>query len=213
MPITANVAALAGVGMRTAGEHLEAVAAGRCEPADLVVGADGPVASDPAMDAVLGVRASDVVASCQLSGKAGQSAQVVAQAGPAVVRVAFLGAGDYSARALRRPGAELGRMLRPGETAVSDAVAGRSDDQVRALTEGILLGSYRYSEKSAASQEDAKTAECGCSERPRPRPRSARLPRSPRQWRWSGISPTLRRSARARSGWLTRPSELPPRPG
>jgi len=123
------------------------------------VGAGGEAAGDSALDAVLGVPASEVLAACQLTGKAGQTAQVVAQVGQATTRVAFLGTGDRSARALRRAGGELGRMLRPGDRAVAAVVAGQPDDQVLAFAEGILLGSYRYSEKSSAEVKDYKTAQ------------------------------------------------------
>ncbi len=157
MPITCTVTALSGAGLSTAGDYLAGVAAGSCEPADLVVvpvRAGGEIGSDPALDAALGVRAGDAVSAFQLTGKAGQAAQVVAHVGQATMRIAFLGIGDGSARALRRAGGELGRMLRPGECAVSALVAGQPDEQIRAHAEGILLGSYRYSEKSAPATAD-----------------------------------------------------------
>jgi leucyl aminopeptidase len=161
MPITSTVTAQAGTGPSTSGAYLAGMAAGSCEPVDLIVvpvRVGGEIAADPELDAVLGVRAVDAVAACQLNGKAGQTAQVVAQAGQATVRVAFLGTGDRSARALRRAGAELARMLAPGGSAVTDLVAGQPDDQVRALAEGILLGSYRYSEKSKQAAADSPAA-------------------------------------------------------
>src|ERR1022692_4391673 len=157
MPITCTVTALSGGGLSTAGDYLAGVAAGSCEPADLVVvpvRAGGEIGSDPALDAALGVRASDAVSAFQLTGKAGQAAQVVAHVGQATMRIAFLGIGDGSARALRRAGGELGRMLAPGECAVSALVAGQPDEQIRGDAEGILLGSYRYSEKSAPATAD-----------------------------------------------------------
>jgi leucyl aminopeptidase len=162
MPITTTVTALDRSGPNTVGDYLACVEAGSCEPADLIVvpvEAGGVVGSDRRLQAALGVDASDVRAACQLTGKAGQSAQVVAHVGDAAVRVAFLGISDRSARALRRAGGELGRMLRPGDRAVAAVVAGQPDEQVRAFAEGILLGSYRYSEKTAASIKEAKAAQ------------------------------------------------------
>src|ERR1022692_248354 len=162
MPITTTVTALPRSGPSTAGDYLAGVEAGSCEPADLIVvpvEAGSVVGSDQSLHAALGVGASDVLAAYQLTGKAGQSAQVLAHVGESAVRVAFLGTGDRSARALRRAGGELGRMLRPGDLAVAAVVAGKPDDQVRAFAEGILLGSYRYSEKTSASIKEAKAAQ------------------------------------------------------
>src|SRR5262249_34911338 len=91
--------------------------------------------------------------------KAGQVAQAVAKVGGAVVRIAFLGVGDRSPRELRKAGGELGRLLQPGDRAVSSVVTGQPDDQVRAFAEGVLLGSYRYSEKSGAAADQVRDAE------------------------------------------------------
>ena len=112
----------------------------------------------------------------QLTGKAGQAAQTVAKVGDALVRVVFLGVADRSVGALRRAGGELGRQIRPGEVAVTDVVAGLAADQVAAFAEGILLGSYRYSEKSGERQATSGTqvrllagrASGGCERRDRP---------------------------------------------
>ena len=50
-------------------------------------------------------------------------------------------------------------MLKPGERALASVVAGRPAAQVRLFTEGVLLGSYRYSEKSGAARDQAEDAE------------------------------------------------------
>src|SRR6266702_2271396 len=110
--------------------------------------AGGEVAADAGLDALLPAGADDVVKAARQTGKAGQVAHAVARAGQATVRIAFVGVGDRSPGELRRAGGELGRLLQPGDRAVSSVVAGNSDDQVRAFAEGVLLGSYRYSEKS-----------------------------------------------------------------
>jgi leucyl aminopeptidase len=153
MPAIAAVTPLTRGDLRTAGDYLRAAGDGNCEPADLVVvpvEAGGEVAADDALDAVLAIGAQEVVHAAELTGKAGQATQVAARVGDVTVRIAFLGVGDRSASALRRAGGELGRMVRPGESAVTTAVTGWPQDQVLALAEGVILGSYQYREKSDA---------------------------------------------------------------
>ncbi|HEX9034147.1 MAG TPA: leucyl aminopeptidase [Streptosporangiaceae bacterium] len=164
MPAFGAVSPLIRSDLRTAGDYLRAVGEGNCEPADLVavpVEAGGEVAADDALDNVLAVSARDVVRAAQLTGKAGQATQVAARVGDVTLRIAFLGVGDRSASSLRRAGGELGRMVRPGESAVTTVVTGRPDEEVRALAEGVVLGSYRYSEKSDAGAEPATPAQVG----------------------------------------------------
>ena len=159
MPITTAVTLLHTDGVGSAGDYLRAVEAGRCDSVDLLavaVGAGGAVAVDETLDAVLGVSLAEVVAAAQLSGKPGQATSAVAKLGDAVLRVMFVGVGDRSASDLRKAGGELARQVRPGESAVADLCAGLTDDQLSALAEGIMLGSYRYSEKSADAEAPAK---------------------------------------------------------
>ena len=162
MPVIAAITPLSDPGLSTAGDCLRAMDAGSLDVCDLMivpVGLDSEVVPDEALDAMLALPAADVVTAAQLTGKAGQSAQAAAKVGQSTVRIVFLGVGDRSPRALRRAGGELGRMLRPGDRAVSAVVAGEPAGQVRAFAEGLLLGSYRYSEKSAAT--DAAIQEAG----------------------------------------------------
>ena len=162
MPVVSSVSPLSGVDPGTAGGYLLAALAGRFELPDLVVipvGADGEVPADAALDPLLPVPAAEVARVVELIGKAGQLAQTAARAGESTIRIVLLGVGDRSAGALRRAGGELGRILRPGDRAVASVVAGQPADQVRAFAEGVLLGSYRYSEKSAAAAEPAQDAE------------------------------------------------------
>jgi leucyl aminopeptidase len=162
MPVISAIRPLGGADFGTAGEYLRAAASGRFELPDLVaipVGADGEVPADAALDLLLPVPAAEVVRAVQLNGKAGQLTQTVARAGDSTVRIVLLGVGDRSARALRRAGGELGRMLRPGDRAVASVVARQPDDQVRAFAEGVLLGSYRFTEKSAATPDPGQDAE------------------------------------------------------
>jgi leucyl aminopeptidase len=161
MPVIGSVTALRRADLGTAGDYLRAVGAGGLELADLVavpVGSGGEIAPDAGLDQLLPAGSAEVVKAAQQTGKAGQIAQAVAKIGGAVVRIAFLGVGDRSPGELRKAGGELGRLLQPGDRAVSSVVARQPDDQVRAFAEGVLLGSYRYSEKSGAA-EHARNAE------------------------------------------------------
>src|ERR1017187_6547454 len=162
MPVISTVSPLSRVDLGTAGDCLRAAIAGSFELPDLVVvpvGADGEEPADTGLDSLLPVPAAEVARAVQLNGRAGQLAQTVARAGESTVRIVLLGVGDRSASALRRAGGELGRMLQPGDRAVASVVAGQPDDQVRAFAEGVLLGSYRYSCKSAATSGQVKDAE------------------------------------------------------
>src|SRR5215472_12875 len=171
MPVSSSVTPLRGTGLSTAGDCLRAMAAGSMDICDLMivpVGSGGGITADQELDNLLGIPAVDLIKTAQLTGAAGQTAQEVARLGPSTVRVVFLGVGDGSPGALRKAGGAAGRMLRPGDHAVSSVVAssvvassvgadGRGP-QVRAFAEGLLLGSYRYSEKSAADRHAATQA-------------------------------------------------------
>jgi leucyl aminopeptidase len=157
MPVISTVTPLSGARLRTAGDCLLAIGEGSLDGCDLMavpVEADGVFAADQGLDDFLGVLADDVVKAARLTGRAGQSAQTMAQAGSAAIRIIFLGVGDRSPRALRRAGGELGRMLQPGERALSSVVAGWPASQVRIFAEGVLLGSYRYTEKSTVGDQE-----------------------------------------------------------
>ncbi|MGI9007134.1 MAG: leucyl aminopeptidase family protein [Streptosporangiaceae bacterium] len=161
MPVISSVTPLSLEGQQTAGGFLRAVDAGQADPADIVVVAvadGGETDADDALDARLAVPAPEIVAAGRMSGQAGQIVPAAVRSGGATVRVVFLGVGDRSAAALRRAGGELGRMLRPGERAVASVVAGQPYRQVLAFAEGVLLGSYRFSEKSAAAADQGPRA-------------------------------------------------------
>jgi len=162
MPVTTAVTTLSTGVASSAGDYLRSVQAGRFERADLLVvavGSGGAVAIDETLDSLLGVSLADIVAATRLSGRAGQTASTVATMGDAVLRVVFVGVGDRSASDLRKAGGELARQVRPGESAVADLSAGLTDDQLSALVEGIMLGSYRYSEESADAEAPTKSSD------------------------------------------------------
>src|SRR3984885_9250206 len=111
----------------------------------------GPVpgAGVSSLDGYLGISAAQVLASAELTGRAGETAQSVIRLGAEACAVLFLGVGDASPGALRRAGAVLARRLPAGRVALTTAVLGEPDESVQAFTEGVLLGSYQFTMKSA----------------------------------------------------------------
>jgi leucyl aminopeptidase len=111
----------------------------------------GPVpgAGASSLDGYLGVSAAQVLASAELTGRAGETTQSVIRLGTAACTVLFLGVGDASPEALRRAGAALARRLPAGRAALTTAVLDEPDGGVQAFTEGILLGSYQFTMKSS----------------------------------------------------------------
>jgi leucyl aminopeptidase len=164
MPITADVTITAGAGPSPAGTCLSAMAAGTAPPASLVavpVTAGGQPPADPGLDSFLGVTAAQAAAAYQLTGKPGEIAQTMARVGQAPVRIVFLGVGDQSARALRRAGAELGRLVARASqpvSAVATVVAAGTAEQVEWFAEGVLLGSYAFSLKTGAAASHDRQA-------------------------------------------------------
>jgi leucyl aminopeptidase len=154
LPITTDVTLLPGASQRPLSAYISSLASGEAEPADFVAVPvePGGLATDPALDEVLQVSAAEVIAAFRLTGKAGESAQTVATIAGRAVSVLLLGVGDRSLRALRRAGAELGRRIARGGTAVTSIVAGESREGLQAFAEGVLLGGYRFELKSGDEQ-------------------------------------------------------------
>ena len=99
MPVLGAVSPLVRDDLNSAGDYLNAVRDGSCEQAGLLavaVTAGGEVAADPALDQALAVSAREIVASAQLTGKAGQITQAVARSARGTITVAFVGVGDRS---------------------------------------------------------------------------------------------------------------------
>src|SRR5262249_22969049 len=94
-----------------------------------------------------------------------ETAQTMARVGQEAARIVFLGVGDQSARALRRAGAALGRLVTGGRAAtaaVATAVAAGTAEQVEAFAEGVLLGSYEFSLKTGShGQQDPAAGQNG----------------------------------------------------
>ena len=108
-----------------------------------------PGAGASSLGGYLGISAAQVIASAELTGRAGETTQSVIRLGPEACAVLFLGVGDASPGALRRAGAALARRLPAGRAALTTAVLDEPDEGVQAFTEGILLGSYQFTMKSA----------------------------------------------------------------
>jgi leucyl aminopeptidase len=157
LPITAEVVALPGASPRLLGAYLASLTAPE-RPDFLAVavlpgdGDSGP-AADPALDELLPAGAAGVLAAYGLTGRAGETALVPATVAGGTVSVLLIGVGDRSPRALRRAGAELGRRIADGATAVAAVVADGDERAVGAFAEGVLLGGYRFDLKSERSAE------------------------------------------------------------
>ena len=113
----------------------------------------GPVpgAGASSLESYLGIGAAQVLDSAELTGRAGETTQSVIRLGTEACAVLFLGVGDASPGALRRAGAALARRLPAGRPALTTAVLDEPDESVQAFTEGILLGSYQFTMKSAGT--------------------------------------------------------------
>ena len=113
----------------------------------------GPVpgAGASSLDGYLGAGVAQVLASAEMTGRAGETTQSVIRLGPEACAVLFLGVGDAAPGALRRAGAALARRLPAGRTALTTAVLEEPDEGVQAFTEGVLLGSYQFTMKSAGT--------------------------------------------------------------
>jgi leucyl aminopeptidase len=161
LPVKARVTVAPAAGLEPLANYLAEAAQGTAAPPALIAvpvrtpedTSPGPVpgAGAASLDGYLGVSAAQVVASAELTGRAGESTQTVIRLGAEASTVLFLGVGDASPGALRRAGAALARRLPAGRTAVTTAVLDEPDEAVEAFTEGLLLGSYQFTMKSAAS--------------------------------------------------------------
>jgi leucyl aminopeptidase len=159
LPIHADVIALPGASPRLLGAYLESLSgdpAADSRPDFLALAvAPGEVypVTDPELDGLVAASAADVVSACQLTGRAGETALIPATVAGHPVSVLLIGVGDRSPRSLRRAGAELGRRIADGATAVTSIVAGGDEDDVRAFAEGVALGGYRFDLKSGQPAE------------------------------------------------------------
>ena len=162
MPVKARVTVAPASGLEPLGDYLAEAAQGTAAPPALIAvpvrspedtsAGPAPGAGASGLDAYLGVSAAQVIASAEMSGRAGETTQTVIRLGTEPCTVVFLGVGDASPGALRRAGAVLARRLPAGRTALTTAVLDEPGDAVAAFTEGILLGSYQFTMRSAGPQ-------------------------------------------------------------
>lgn len=113
----------------------------------------GPGAGAAELDSYLPVPAADIIATGELTGRAGEITQTVIRLGTRPATVMFLGIADAAPAALRRAGAALARRLSAGQAAVCTAVLAEPDESVQAFVAGLMLGSYQYTLKSTAAGE------------------------------------------------------------
>jgi leucyl aminopeptidase len=159
LPVKAKVTVAPAAGLEPLADYLAGAsrdaAAGPALIAIPVRSPDGasagpvPGAGASSLDGYLGISAAQVLASAELTGRAGETAESVIRLGTEACAVLFLGVGDASPGALRRAGAALARRLPAGRAALTTAVLDEPDEGVQAFTEGILLGSYQFTMKSA----------------------------------------------------------------
>ena len=115
----------------------------------------GPVpgAGAAELDSYLPVPAADIIASGEMTGRAGEITQTVIRLGAHPCTVMFLGVADAAPGSLRRAGAALARRLPAGRATVCTAVLAEPDESVQAFVTGFMLGSYQYTLKSTAPRE------------------------------------------------------------
>jgi leucyl aminopeptidase len=161
LPVKARVTVAPAAGLEPLADYLaEASRDAAAAPALIAVPVRSPEGASPgpvpgagvsSLDGYLGIGAAQVLASAELTGRAGETTQSVIRLGTEACAVLFLGVGDASPGALRRAGAALARRLPGGRAAVTTAVLDEPDEGVQAFTEGILLGSYQFTMKSGGT--------------------------------------------------------------
>ena len=149
MPIDTQLIAVATHGPRPLADYL-AGPGGRVPgatgvPGPIVVPVQGAKAAG--IDSYLGAPAADVIARCEATGNAGDLTSAVIGAGGGAGPFLFLGLGDESPAAKRQAGAAVGRRVAPGRTLMTAVLLGQPAAAVYAFTVGLLLGSYRWSQK------------------------------------------------------------------
>ena len=149
MPIDTQLIAVATHGPRPLADYLAGpdgdVPGATGVPGPIVVPVQGAEAAG--LDSYLGAPAADVIARCEATGNAGDLTSAVIGAGDGPGAFLFLGLGDESPAAMRQAGAAVGRRVAPGRTLMTAVLLGQPAAAVYAFTVGLLLGSYRWSQK------------------------------------------------------------------
>jgi len=153
LPIDIRLTAVAAAGLRPLPGYLAGLGGDHGTPGPVVVPVQG--AESAGIDSYLGAPAAEVVARCEATGDAGDLTSLVIGPGGGPGPFLFLGLGDGSPAAMRKAGAAVGRRVKPGRTLVTSALLGKTAEAVHAFTVGLLLGSYRWSQKqNQAGQDD-----------------------------------------------------------
>ena len=143
MPIDLRLTAIPAPADAPLASFFTTAASGAEGAEDIAVAVQG--ASTAGLDSYLGGPAADVLAACEATGAAGDTAVTVAHVDGAARRVVFLGLGDGSEPDMRKAGAALGRQLSAGRRVLVSAAREQPAGRVRAFAEGLLLGSYQFS--------------------------------------------------------------------
>jgi leucyl aminopeptidase len=164
LPVKARVTVARAAGLEPLADYLAEVSRdAAAAPALIAIPVRSPAGASPgpvpgtgasSLDGYLGINVAQVLASAEMTGRAGETTQSVIRLGTEACAALFLGVGDASPGALRRAGAALARRLPAGRAALTTAVLDEPDEGVQAFTEGILLGSYQFAMKSATPAKD-----------------------------------------------------------
>jgi leucyl aminopeptidase len=161
LPIDTHLIAVATHGPRPLAGYL----AGPDGRAQGAIGAPWPIvvpvqgAGSAGIDSYLGAPAADVIARCEATGNAGDLTSAVIGAGGGPGPFLFLGLGDESPAAMRKAGAAVGRRVAPGRTLITSALLGQPAEAVHAFIVGLLLGSYRWSQKRDEADQSGSPGE------------------------------------------------------
>jgi leucyl aminopeptidase len=155
LPIQTRLTTVVTVGPRPLAGYLAGLGNGAYgaagEPGPIVVPVQGADAAG--IDTYLGAPAAEVIARCEATGDAGDLTSVVIGPGGSGPFL-FLGLGDESPAAMRAAGAAVGRQVAPGRTLVTSALLGKPAEAAHAFIVGLLLGSYRWSQKRNEAGRD-----------------------------------------------------------
>ncbi len=157
MPIDTRLTVVAAAGSRPLADHLARLDGAHGTPCPIVVPVQG--AESAGIDSYLGAPAAEVIARLDAAGNAGELTSLVIGPGGGPGPFLFLGLGDGSPAAMRKAGAAVGRRVAPGKTLVTSVLLGKPAEAVHAFIVGLLLGSYRWSQKRRETDGDDRAGE------------------------------------------------------
>ena len=158
MPIDTRLTAVVILGPQPLAAYLAGLGGG-------VDGATGPIvlpvqgAESAGIDSYLGGPAAEVIARCEVTGKAGDLSGAVIGPVGGPGPFLFLGLGDESPAAMRAAGAAVGRRVAPGPALVTSVLLGKPPEAAHAFIVGLLLASYRWSSPAKEADRDGAPGE------------------------------------------------------